>query len=45
MPVRMLTIPAIAVIVIWSGFAMYAGRRFDNLTGDEAERRLEEAIG
>lgn len=42
-PVRMLTIPAIAVIAIWAGFALYAGRRFDRLTGDEAEERLEEA--
>ncbi|MGH7542406.1 MAG: hypothetical protein ACREK7_00570 [Gemmatimonadota bacterium] len=41
----MLTIPAVAVIVIWSGFAISAGRRFDALSGDRAERRLEEAVG
>jgi hypothetical protein len=43
-PVRMLTIPAIAVIVIWSGFAIYAGRRFDGLSGARAGRRLQEAV-
>ncbi|HKY60825.1 MAG TPA: Npt1/Npt2 family nucleotide transporter [Gemmatimonadota bacterium] len=43
-PVRMLTIPAIAVIVIWSGFAIFAGRRFDGLTREQAGRRLEEAV-
>jgi hypothetical protein len=44
-PVRYLSILAFAVIVIWAGFAIYAGRRFDGLTSDEAERRLEGAIG
>ena len=44
-PIRFLSILAIAVIVIWSGFALYAGRRFDRMTGpDEAERRLEKAL-
>lgn len=37
-PVRMLTLPAVLVIAIWAGFALYAGRRFDRLTGEEAER-------
>lgn len=44
LPVRWLTIPAVVVLAIWSGFAYYAGRRFDEMTGDEAEQRLEEAI-
>ena len=43
-PIRFLSILALAVIAIWSGFAIYAGRRFDSLTGDEAERRPQEAI-
>lgn len=43
MPVRFLSILAGIVIVIWAGFAWYAGGRFDDMTGDEAERRLEEA--
>ena len=37
-PVRILTLPAVLVIAIWAGFALYAGRRFDRLTGEEAER-------
>jgi hypothetical protein len=32
------------VIVIWVGFAWYAGRRFDSMTGDEAGERLEAAL-
>jgi len=44
LPIRFLSILAIVVVAIWAGFAIYAGRRFDTLTGDEAERRLEEAI-
>ncbi|MGH7589464.1 MAG: hypothetical protein ACRELU_12820, partial [Gemmatimonadota bacterium] len=43
-PIRFLSILALAVIVIWSGFAIYAGRRFDGLSG-KGERRLEEAVG
>lgn len=43
-PIRFLSILAIVAIVIWAGFAIYAGRRFDGLTGEEAEERLEEAI-
>lgn len=43
-PIRFLSILAIVAIVIWAGFAVYAGRRFDDLTGEEAEMRLEEAI-
>lgn len=44
LPVRWLTIPAVVVLAIWSGFAYYAGKRFDEMTGDEAEERLEEVI-
>ncbi|MGH7549853.1 MAG: NTP/NDP exchange transporter [Gemmatimonadota bacterium] len=44
MPVRFLSILAGVVIVIWAGFAWYAGRRFDGLTGNEADDRLEEAL-
>ena len=44
LPIRYLSILAIAVIVIWAGFAWYAGRRFDSMTGDEAGERLEAAL-
>ncbi|HUP19997.1 MAG TPA: Npt1/Npt2 family nucleotide transporter [Gemmatimonadota bacterium] len=43
-PIRFLSILAVVVVVVWAGFAIYAGRRFDELTGDEPERRLEEAL-
>lgn len=43
-PIRFLSILAIGVIVIWAGFALYAGRRFDELTGEGAGKRLEEAL-
>lgn len=43
-PIRFLSILAVVVVVIWAGFAIYAGRRFEGLTGDDAERRLEEAL-
>lgn len=43
-PVRYLSFLAAFVIVIWAGFAWYAGKRFDEQTGDEAEERLEAAI-
>jgi len=42
LPIRFLSILAIVVVAIWAGFAVYAGRRFDTLTGEEAEARLEE---
>jgi ATP:ADP antiporter, AAA family len=41
--IRFLSILALVVIVIWAGFALYAGRRFDTITGDDAKRRLERA--
>ncbi|MGH7570748.1 MAG: NTP/NDP exchange transporter [Gemmatimonadota bacterium] len=44
MPVRFLSILAGVVIVIWAGFAWYAGRRFDGLTGNAADERVEEAL-
>ena len=44
LPIRFLSILAGIVIVIWAGFAWYAGRRFDGMTGETAERRLEEAM-
>ena len=43
-PVRYLSFVAGAVILAWAGFAWYAGKRFDEETGEEAEERLEEAI-
>ena len=43
-PIRFLSILALLVIAIWSGFAIYAGRRFDRLAAGDTERRLEEAI-
>jgi AAA family ATP:ADP antiporter len=43
-PIRFLSILAGVVIAIWAGFAVYAGRRFDHMTGDQAEGRLEEAL-
>ncbi|HUP00913.1 MAG TPA: Npt1/Npt2 family nucleotide transporter [Gemmatimonadota bacterium] len=43
-PIRFLSILAGIVIVIWAGFAWYAGRRFDGMSGETAERRLEEAL-
>jgi AAA family ATP:ADP antiporter len=36
-PIRFLTFLAIGVIVIWAGFAWYAGRRFDEQTADALE--------
>jgi AAA family ATP:ADP antiporter len=42
-PIRYLSILALVVIVLWAGFALYAGRRFDAITGDDAKRRLEKA--
>lgn len=44
LPIRFLSILALVVIAIWAGFAIYAGRRFDGLTGEGAERRLDEAL-
>lgn len=44
LPIRYLSILAVVVIVIWVGFAWYAGRRFDSMAGDEAGERLEEAL-
>jgi ATP/ADP translocase len=43
-PLRFLSVAAIVVIEVWAGFAIYAGRRFDELTGEGAEGRLEEAV-
>ena len=43
-PIRFLSLLALAVITIWAGFAVYAGWRFDELTGEEAEMRLEEVL-
>ncbi len=34
-PIRFLSVLALAVVVIWAGFAIYAGRRFDVLTADQ----------
>lgn len=39
--IRFLSILALVVIVIWAGFALYAGRRFDEIT-KEGERRQRE---
>jgi AAA family ATP:ADP antiporter len=36
LPIRYLSILALAVIAVWVGFAIYAGRRFDELTSEEA---------
>jgi ATP:ADP antiporter, AAA family len=36
-PIRFLSILGVIVIVIWSGFALYAGRRFDVLTSKQLE--------
>lgn len=41
-PIRYLSLLAFAVIVVWVGFAWYAGRRFDAATGDDAEERQQE---
>jgi ATP:ADP antiporter, AAA family len=35
LPIRYLSILAFAVIAIWAGFALYAGRRFEALTAEE----------
>ena len=43
-PIRFLSLLALTVIAIWAGFAAYAGRRFDRLTGEDAAARLEEAL-
>jgi len=34
-PIRFLSVLVLAVVVIWAGFAVYAGRRFDMLTADQ----------
>jgi AAA family ATP:ADP antiporter len=36
LPIHYLSILALAVIAVWVGFAVYAGRRFDELTAEEA---------
>jgi AAA family ATP:ADP antiporter len=36
LPIRYLSILAFVVIAVWVGFAWYAGRRFDQLTAEEA---------
>jgi AAA family ATP:ADP antiporter len=43
-PIRILSIIAIMVAVIWAGVALFAGRRFDERTGALAEPRLDTAI-
>jgi AAA family ATP:ADP antiporter len=42
-PIRYLSLIAIVVIVVWIGFALYAGRRFDQVTGEDERRRREAA--
>ncbi|HEX5108439.1 MAG TPA: Npt1/Npt2 family nucleotide transporter [Vicinamibacterales bacterium] len=37
LPIRYLSLLALVVVVIWGGFAWYAGRRFDALTAQEVE--------
>lgn len=37
LPIRYLSLLALVVISIWVGFALYAGRRFDSMTTEEAE--------
>ena len=37
LPIRYLSLLALFVVVIWVGFAWYAGRRFDALTAEDAE--------
>lgn len=37
LPIRYLSLLALFVVVIWVGFAWYAGRRFDELTGEKPE--------
>jgi AAA family ATP:ADP antiporter len=44
MPIRYLSILAFVVIVVWVGFAWYAGKRFDSMAGDETGERLKEAV-
>lgn len=44
LPIRYLSILSLLVIAVWTGYAVFAGRRFDELTGEEAEERLEEAL-
>ncbi|MGH7566958.1 MAG: NTP/NDP exchange transporter [Gemmatimonadota bacterium] len=39
-PIRFLSFLAAAVILIWAGFAWYAGRRFDEQTGEDASHPL-----
>jgi AAA family ATP:ADP antiporter len=41
LPIRFLSLIAMAVIAIWAGFAWYAGRRFDEQVTEE----LEPAVG
>jgi AAA family ATP:ADP antiporter len=42
-PIRFLTFLAIGVIVMWAGFAWYAGRRFDEQTGGAREPAILDA--
>jgi AAA family ATP:ADP antiporter len=37
LPIRYLSLLALAVVVVWVGFAWYAGRQFDALTARDAE--------
>lgn len=39
-PVRFLSFLAVAVIAVWSYLAIYAGRRFDGLTAEEARGQV-----
>jgi AAA family ATP:ADP antiporter len=36
LPIRFLSLLAFAVIAVWIGFALYAGRKFDRLTTEES---------
>lgn len=42
-PIRYLSLLALAVMIVWAIFAIYAGRRFDELTGKREEEEFERA--
>lgn len=43
LPIHYLSLLAMAIVVVWVGFALYAGRRFDDLTGEKPETVRTEA--
>ncbi len=43
-PIRFLSLLAIGLVAVWGGFALYAGRRFDEATGHKSKQGMEAAL-